>query len=116
MERLERFASSVSVHIAVEERVLGPAFRSRISCASAWQLMNETIEEHRDLTRQLDLLLNSSSLLGKGRPLDTFSRRLKRHFQDQESRLFDEVRRHLGCAERSELAREMDHGREIDRE
>jgi hypothetical protein len=105
--RITQVCAEILAHFALKDRVVFPAIR-RISCASAWGILEDTLGHHREIGGRVDAPLSPSL-----RPTERFEclsalyRRLALTFSDEENRLLDEARRHLSSGELSDLAKRM---------
>ncbi len=107
VDKVAQVCSEILRHFAIEARVFFPTIR-RISCASAWGILEDTLGHHREFGGRVDALL-SLPLRPKERfeLLSALYQCLAMTFSDEENRLLDEARRHLSSGELSDLAKRM---------
>lgn len=104
---LRKLRSDLVSHFSMKDRILFPAIR-KISCPSAWGILEETVRRHRQIRIELDQLESPSGKEGRHlERLALLSHLLAESFADEERRLLDEARRHLSRAELCLLARGM---------
>lgn len=99
----EFFSKNLERHFQAEEEILFPAIRS---CASeSWQMVEDLIEEHRQLRNEMARLEEKEKL---SKALFDLGDLLERHIRREERELFPLFENRVGAAEAERVKEEIE--------
>ena len=99
----EFFSKNLERHFQAEEEILFPAIRS---CASeSWQMVEDLIEEHRQIRAEVELLEEKGNL---AKVLFDLGDLLERHIRREERELFPFFEKYAAPAEAEKIKEEIE--------